>query len=95
MTSDLPTAEWCLKQADLEEIYARYAEHVGPPGADSGFRRREAALRIAARVLEEDAAEKLANEMHAIIWGGHEPSGWKSFIGEARIALAYLKGEAK
>ena len=60
MTSDLPTAEWCLKEADLQEIYARYAEQVGPPGAGSGFRRLVVALRIAARVLDADALEALS-----------------------------------
>ena len=86
------TAEWCLYRASLSETYAEYLIRRDRLDVAKFHRKSAIIYRIAARVLDEDAEKRLAEEMGRVIWGGHEPSGWKSFIGEARITIAYLKG---
>ena len=84
----LPTAEWCREEADHATELAEVCDAAGHPDTAKYDRQTAIALRIAARVLDEEAEEKLAR----IIYPEYgEP---RSAADTARSILAYLKGEA-
>lgn len=71
------TAEWCREQAGMFK-------------EDFEWPKTEAALLLAARVLDEQTVEELAK----ILWyTHHESPSQEDLIAYARAVLAYLKGD--
>lgn len=91
----MPTAEWCRDGAQMGEDIAEAFDAAGASDAAKEERLNSEALRIAARVVEADAEEKLARIIAKALTGG-APAGPKSIDRQAaRDALAYLRGDGR
>lgn len=82
MTNDLPTAEWCREQA---VVFANAAATMLKPIEDDP--KYAAALRIAARVLDERTEDRIHDTVLLVINGDISEHEAVSAI------LAYLKGD--
>ena len=88
--TELPTAEWCHDVAILYDGRAGLQRSAGQYREANQDTRISAALHIAANVLEEDAAEKMACKI-ATVMGNEESDGWQKYILAAKLSLACLK----
>ena len=87
----LPTAEWCREVA---EVFANAAATMLKPIEDD--QKYAAALRIAARVLDESAFTNIYDILKDLTFTHTDETGDVSVVGighAAEAILAYLKGE--
>jgi hypothetical protein len=100
MMADL-TAEWCRDGAQMGEDIAEALDAAGAPDTAKEERLNSAALRIAARVLDEKTVEEVAellckkfnDELIREGEGFIGVTGIADWMDEARAVLAYLKGD--
>jgi hypothetical protein len=99
----LPTSEWCRELAEIHSTCSDYKWSVSHRGPE--FQKYAAALRVAARVLDEGAVEGLARVimLSRPDHPGCDVKDWtaeardnphvEQAVNQARAVLAYLKGE--